>query len=633
MKSKMTLPKLLAEKASSQKDEVALRHKYLGIWNEITWEEYYTKVEQLAIALSKQLNFEKEEKLVVIGENRPQWLISQMATQVLGGISVGVYQESLPEQIDYYLNDTKARIVVAEDQEQVDKLLEIEEQIPLIEYIIYYDKQGMRHYDHPKLVFFEDLLTIGEALLKDNVDFFHKQTGQSVGSDIAIIAYSAATTGDPKGAMLTHTNLISAAENLIEIDNMKQKDDYLSFLPLAWIHEQVMSITIPLLTGKVINFPERASTVLSDLREIGPHTLLAPPRVFQTLMSNITTRIKGATKFKKFIYKSFKKYGDKVALAKLEGKSISAWDKFMYKFGDWLVFSAIRDHFGLARVKRVYIAGAALNRETYSFFHSIGVNLKQTYGGTELTGIAFVHRDNDIAVNSSGKPLPETEVKIAEDGEIFVKNPAIFARYLNKKDRMEVKDGWLTLGDCGYICDKGHLNILDRKEDIIKAPNGEFVYPSVVENKLKVSPYIQEAIIFGQERPYLTAILNIDFTNVGRWADSKNLAYTAYEDLAKREEVIALIEEEVAKLMDELPKSSRVRRYVILHKQFNANDGELTRTLKVRRRFIREKYQSLIEDMYAGAKESTVTIDKGSEDKYKTSLQVIELIVNEKEVA
>lgn len=305
----------------------------------------------------------------------------------------------------------------------------------------------------------------------------------------------------------------------------------------------------------------------------------------------------------------------------------------MYKFGDWLVFSAIRDHFGLARVKRVYIAGAALNRETYSFFHSIGVNLKQTYGGTELTGIAFVHRDNDIAVNSSGKPLPETEVKIAEDGEIFVKNPAIFARYLNKKDRMEVKDGWLTLGDCGYICDKGHLNILDRKEDIIKAPNGEFVYPSVVENKLKVSPYIQEAIIFGQERPYLTAILNIDFTNVGRWADSKNLAYTAYEDLAKREEVIALIEEEVAKLMDELPKSSRVRRYVILHKQFNANDGELTRTLKVRRRFIREKYQSLIEDMYAGAKESTVTIDKGSEDKYKTSLQVIELIVNEKEVA
>lgn len=632
MNSEQTLPKLLAERARTKGSKVALRQKYLGIWNEITWGEYYENVVQLAIALEKEHAFKREEKLAVIGENRPQWLFSQMAAQVLGGISVGIYQESLPEQLEFYLNDTRARIAIVEDQEQVDKLLEIEEKIPHLEHIIFYDDQGMRHYNHPKLVNFNELLNKGKKLLSENKDFFRDKTERSLGSEIAIIAYSAATTGDPKGAMLTHTNLLSAAKQLEEVDRVADNDDYLSFLPLAWIHEQILSITLPLIKGSVINFPERPSTVLSDLREIGPHTLLAPPRVFQTLMSNFTTRIQGASWLKKKVFHMFKKYGDKVAKNKLSGGTLSGFDKFMFKLGDWLVFSAIRDHFGLARIKRAYIAGASLSREVYYFYHSIGINLKQTYGGTELAGIAFVHRDDDIQVESSGKPLPNTEVKIGEQSEIFVRNPAIFAHYLNEKDEREVHDGWLSLGDCGYICEKGHLVIQDRKEDIIKASNGEFVFPSAIENKLKVSPYIQEAISFGKNRPYITAMLNIDMTSVGRWADRKQIVYTAYSDLSRNEKVIHLIEDEVKRLMHELPEFARVRRFVILHQQFSANNGELTRTLKVRRRFIEEKYQSIIEQMYSS--ELQIGVSENSEKSAdEINLKIIDIDPTQEEVA
>lgn len=632
MTSQITLPKLLAEKYETEPDKVALRQKELGIWNEITWEEYYETVEKMAIIFSQKYNLQAEDRVVLIGENRPQWLIAEMAIQSLGGISVGVYQESLPSQISYYLNDTKARVVVAEDQEQIDKLLEIEEEIPFVEHIIYYDPQGLRHYEEDKLVFWDDLVSEAETMLQSESDYLKNSLNGLTGDDIAVIAYSAGATGDPKGIMLTHSNLISAAKNLIQIDNMTEKDDYLSFLPLAWIHEQVMSVVIPLHTGSIVNFPERASTVMGDLREIGPHTLLAPPRVFQTLMSNITTRMNSASRLKKWVYRTFKKHGDRVASAALEGKSVSGWTRFMNVLGDWLLFSAIRDHFGLARVKRVYLAGATLNREAYHFFHSIGVNLKQTYGGTELAGIAFVHEDDDIKFESSGKPLPDTEVKVDDNGEIFIKNEQVFARYLHEEDQAEVEDGWFTLGDCGYISDDGHLVILDRLENVIETSRGERVYPSLVENKLKVSPYIQEAIVFGEDKPYLTAILNIDFTNVGRWADAQNLGYTTYEDLSMRREVQDLIEKEVNELMKKLPEKARIHKYVILSKPFSADDGELTRTLKVRRKFIFDRYKELINKMYTDIDEVSIMISNGEEPQEQT-LKVLKVQSRAREVA
>lgn len=627
MGAEKTLPKLLAERVSIGKNEVALRQKYLGIWNEITWGDYYKNVEQLAIALSEKYDFKQGEILAIIGENRPQWLYSQMATQVLGGISVGIYQESLPEQIVYYLNDCKARIVVVEDQEQVDKLMEVEDQIPLVEHIIFYNPQGMRYYKHPKLADFDDLLVAGESMIKESKDFFRIQTERSLGNDVAVIAYSAATTGDPKGVMLTHDNLIEAANSLNSVDKMEKKDDYFSFLPLSWIHEKVLSSIIPLMTGTVVNFPEKPHTVVGDLREIGPQTLLAPPRVYQTLMSNFTIRMEGASWFKKKTFNMFKKFGDKVASARLNKQPVSGGDKFMNMLGDFLVFSAIRDHFGLSRTNRAYVAGAALQPEAFHFFHSIGVNLKQTYGGTELAGIAFVHHDDDIRAGSTGVPLPNTEVRIEENGDIFVKNSAIFSEYLNEEDRKLMVDGWISIGDCGRMED-GHLYILDRQEDIITAKNGESIYPRVVENTLKASPYIQEAVCFGKDKPYMTAILNVDMNSIGRWADKNRIIYTEYSDLSRHPQVVKFIEQEVNELMSKVPPEARVKKFAVLHKQFTANDGELTRTLKVRRKYIEEKYRSLIDGMYSDTQEVKLT-GADSESVEEISLQIIQLKIKQ----
>ncbi|MFJ8066633.1 AMP-binding protein [Psychrobacillus sp. NPDC096426] len=624
MGSEKTLPNLLAERASKHEHEVALRQKHLGIWNEITWGDYFKKVEQLSISLAKRLDFKSGEKLAIIGENRPQWLYSQMAAQSLGGISVGIYQESRPEQIVYYLNDCQARIVVVEDQEQVDKLLEIEKEIPLVEHIIFYNKQGMRHYKHSKLIDFDELLDHGTSLIEDNRHLIQEKLAQRLGNEYALVAYSAATTGNPKGVLLTHESLIEAAKSLTMVDKMENKDDYFSFLPLSWIHEQVISSVIPLTTGIVINFPEKPHTVIGDLREIGPHTLLAPPRVYQKIMSDFTIRMEGASWFKKKVYQTFKKIGDKMAQEKIKKQTLSYGEKLMYQLGDFLIFSAIRDHLGLSRIKRAYIAGAALEAEAFYFFHSIGVNVKQTYGGTELAGIAFVQHDNDINVESAGVPLPGTEVRIGEDGAIYVRNFSISTEYLHEEDRETNIDGWITLGDCGRLGTDGHLYMLDRGEDIIKDQNDKLIYPRIVESKLKTSPYIQEAVCFGKDKPYMTAILNIDLNSVGRWADKNRIVYTEYSDLARNAQVVEFIEQQVTGLMGQIPAYARVKKFTILHKQFTADDAELTRTLKVRRKFIEDKYKMLINGMYSETQKVTMT-NFEKESIGEISLQVIQL--------
>ena len=625
--SEKTLPTLLAERAKGDVNAVALRQKYLGIWNEVSWNNYQKNVEYLAIALSKQYGFKSGERLAIIGENRPQWLYAQMAAQSLGGVSVGVYQESLPDQIEFYLNDCKARIVIVEDQEQVDKLLQVEDNLPLVEHIIYYNKQGMRHYKNNKLQDLDDLLSIGATLAKENPSFLTDKISEINGNAPAIIAYSAATAGRPKGAILTHFNLIEAAKNLAKVDEMKKNDDYFSFLPLSWVHEQVVSIVLPLMTGVVVNFPEKSHTAMGDLREIGPQTLLAPPRVYQSLMANFNIRMEGASWFKRKVYQVFQKYGDKKALAKIEGKPLSTMDSFMYWLGDALIFSAIRDHLGFTRIKRAYVAGAALQSDAFYFYHSLGVNVKQTYGGTEVAGIAFVQHDNDIKPGSSGVPIPDTEVKVEADGTIYMKNNAIFSEYLNESDRKQVVDGWISLGDNGYVDKDGHLHILDRQEDVITNHVGEQIYPRLVENNLKSSVYIQEAVCFGKDRPYITAIVNIDLSSVGRWADKNRIVYTEYSDLSRNPKVAELIEQEVTKLMGQLPPHMRVKKFSILHKQFTADQGELTRTLKIRRKFVEEKYHKLMDAMYSDSEEVSLSSEVGSLGD--VSLTVIQLSIKQ----
>ena len=605
--SEETLPTLLVERAKSEAQTVALRQKYLGIWNEVTWDDYKKNVEYLAIVLSEQYGFQSGERLAILGENRPQWLYAQMAAQSLGGVSVGIYQESLPSQIEFYLNDCKARIVIVEDQEQVDKLLQIEKELPLVEHIIYFNKQGMRHYKNNKLEDLEDLLHLGATMAKEKPSLFIDKLKNINGNSPALIAYSAATSGRPKGAVLTHFNLLEAAKNLSKVDEMKKGDDYFSFLPLSWVHEQVVSAVVPLITGVVVNFPEKPHTVMGDLREIGPQTLLAPPRVYQSLLSNFSIRIEGASWFKRKVHQVFQTYANKKALAQIEGKTLSSFDKFMYWIGDVCIYSAIRDHLGLSRIKRAYVAGAALQPDVFLFYHGLGVNLKQTYGGTEVAGIALVQHDYDIKPGSSGVPIPDTEVKVEADGTIYLKNNAIFSEYLNEADRKLVVDGWISLGDKGYLDQDGHLHILDRQEDVITNEAGESIYPRIVENNLKSSVYIQEAVCIGKGRPYLTAIINIDLSSVGRWADKNRIVYTEFSDLSKNEKVIALIEQEVTKLIEQLPPHMRVKKFSVLHKQFTADRGELTRTLKIRRNFVEEKYHSLIEAMYSDSGQAVLS--------------------------
>lgn len=622
-----TLPSLLVERAKREANTVALRQKHLGIWNEISWGQYLSNVEKLAVSLFEHYTFNSGETLAIVGENRPQWFYAHMAAQSLGGIVIGVYQESLPEQIKFYLNDCKARIVIVEDQEQVDKLLEIENEIPLVEHIIYYNKQGLRHYQHPKLTYMGELLKDGEDLLKEKTDFLENQLKLLHRDMPAIIAYSAATSGQPKGAKLTHYNLIESANNLSQVDEMKNTDDYFSFLPLSWVHEHVMSIVMPLIVGMVVNFPERPHTVIGDLREIGPHTLLATPRIYQSLMANFQIRMEGASWFKRSLYNLFKKYGEKQAQFKLDNKPQSFFDKMMYTIGDMIMFSAIRDHLGLARTKRAYVAGAAIQSEAFYFYHSIGVNLKQTYGGTEVTGIAFVQYDHAIKAGSSGVPIPNTKVKIDDDGTVYLKNKAIFSEYLNEADRKLVHDGWISLGDKGYLDGDGHLFILDRQEDIITNLEGEPIYPRLIENKLKSSPYIQEAICFGKNKPYLTAILNIDLNSVGRWADKNRIPYTEYSELSVKVEVINLIESEVSKFMNELSPNERIKKFVILNKQFTADLGELTRTLKIRRNFVEMKYEKIIEAMYSNTLEISLSTSHHSDST--DNLQIVQLSTSE----
>ncbi|WP_342470931.1 AMP-binding protein [Ureibacillus sp. FSL K6-3587] len=598
MVKEVTLPFLLVERANQDSSGVALRQKQLGIWKEITWNDYLENVKKLSIALHKHLDFKAGEILAIIGENKPQWLYAQLATQTIGGISAGIYQESLPEQIRYYLNDLKPRIVIVEDQEQVDKLLSIEKDIPFVEHIVHYDVRGLRHYQNSKLISMKELLKIGEEHLKVHPAFFEQQITLLSGHQEALISYSAATSGDPKAAVYTHHQLIEAAKNLIQLDEMKKTDDYFSFLPLAWIHEQIMGIVIPIVIGLTVNFPERPDTVIGDLREIGPQTVVASPRVYQSIMSNVQVRLEGASWLNRKVYQLFKKYGDKRAKAKLEKIRLSAFDRFMYFLGDAIVFSAIRDHLGFARTRRAYVIGAALHPEAFYFYHGIGVNIKQTYGGTEVAGIAIVQRDDDIKAGSSGVALPNTEVKIGIDGLVYLKNNAIFSRYLKPEHQRWIVDGWISLGDKGFIDKDGHLFILDRKEDVIVMPKGE-IYPHKIENIIKSSPYIQEAVVVGKNRPFLTALINIDMTTVGRWADKRRIIYTEFSDLSVNKDVIEFIEQEMIRLMDELPPQERVKKIILLPKQFTADAGELTRTLKIRRNHVENTYKDLIDAMYS----------------------------------
>ncbi len=628
-----TLPKLLAEKAKLYgRSKTALREKEFGIWQPVDWQEYYDRVKYFALGLAS-LGMGRDDKLAIIGDNRPAWIDSELAAPALGGVSVGLYQDSLSKEVAYIIGHSDSKFISVEDQEQVDKILEIKAESPeefsRIIKVIYADPKGMTKYDDPLLISFAEIEAMGRDYEQENPGHFETEMEKGRIDDVAILCYTSGTTGFPKGAMLSHRNLLNMAERLFEIDPMRPEDEFVSFLPLAWIGEQMMSVSQSLLVGFTVNFPEEPETVQENLREIGAHSMFSPPRIWENMVSQVQVKIDDASWLKKALFNFFYPIGFRVADAKFEKKPVPLADRLLYTLGDFLIFSAIRDHLGLQRLRRAYTGGAALGPDVFRFFHALGVNLKQIYGQTEIAGISVVHRDEDIKFHSVGNPIGGTEVKISETGEILSKSASVFLGYYKNPEATAetVIDGWLHSGDAGYIDDNGHLVVIDRVKDVMRLADGTIFSPQFIENKLKFSQYIKEAVVIGKDRPYVVAMINIDFANTGKWAENNQIAYTTYTDLSQKGEVTKLIRAEVERVNKDLPEAARIKRFVLLHKELDADDEELTRTRKVRRGYVNEKYAEMIAALYGTGHdfrvEAKVRYRDGREAVIQTILRIV----------
>ena len=591
-----TLPRLLVDNAGRFGSRTALREKEWGIWQTYSWQEYLDITAEFAAGL-KELGLGKGDVIVLIGDNRPEWLWAEIAIQSLGGMALGVYQDVQASEIEYVFELTGCRLVIAEDQEQVDKMLSLRDKVSHLEYIVYHDSKGLIKYQDSGLLYFDKVRELG----RPNRNLFESWVDQVSEEDTCLIATTSGTTGRPKLAMLSHKNLLSMARNLGQVDPKNQYDEFVSFLPLAWMGEQMMAVASSLLFGFCVNFPEEQETVQGDIREIGPHIIFSPPRVWENLAAKIQVRIMETTRLKRLIYNKCMAIGIRMAECRLGRKPAGTMLGGLYRLSQFLLFSSLRDRLGFSRVRSATTGGAALGPDTFKFFHAMGVNLKQIYGQTEIAGISCIHRDGHIDFDAVGEPIPETEIKISDAGEILSRSAAVFQGYF--KDEQATKetlteDGWLLSGDAGFFKDNGQLVVIDRLKDVMELSGGTRFSPQFMENKLKFSPYIREAVVVGRDRQYIAAIICIDEEIVGRWSESKLLTYTTYQDLASKKEVYDLVGDEIRKINDTLPENTRIRRFALLFKELDADDGELTRTRKIRRKVVGERYAKLVESLY-----------------------------------
>jgi len=591
------LPGLLADHAARRPGDIALREKEFGIWQEITWADYLARVRRFSLGLT-ELGVEKGDRVAIIGDNRPEWVIAELASQTAGILPLGLYQDAIADELAGILKAAEARVIVAEDQEQVDKVLEVRDRLPGLEHIVYYDRRGMYGYEAPGLMSFEEVEALGDGLHARSPGEFDHRLAAVRPDDVALLCTTSGTTSVPKLAMLSHENLLTMASQLESVDAMHADDDFVSFLPLAWIGEQMVAVASGLLAGFTVNFPEETATARQDTREIGPAFLMSPPRIWENMVSDVQVMAEDTTPLKRWIYRWAMKQGAARAEARFRGQRVGFAGSVGHRFADWMVFGPVRDQLGLARVRRAYTGGAALGPDVLRFYHAIGVNLKQLYGQTEVSGISVVHRDDDIRFQTVGVPLPRTEIRISEEGEILCRSPAVFQGYFkNPAATAEaLEDGWLHSGDAGYFDDHGHLVVIDRVADVMKLADGSSFSPQFVENKLKFSPYVGEAVVFGGSgAPFVTAMIAIDMENAGQWAERRRIPYTTFTDLARRTEVYDLLRQHVAEVNGDLPPAARIHRFLLLYKELHADDAELTRTRKVRRRHIAGRFREIID--------------------------------------
>ncbi len=627
----LTLPKLLIMAARQYGDgKVAMREKEFGVWRPITWREYLDRVRTLALGLVA-LGLTRGEKVALVGQNRPEGLWMEMATLSVGGVAVWLYQDSLIDEVRYVVDHSDARFLVGEGQEEVDKALAIRDRCPKLQRIMWDDPKGMRGYDDPGLLSLAALSELGRELGERQPGLFEKLVEQGHGDDVCLLFYTSGTTAQPKGALLTHWNMLKMGEHMMAVDPCGEDEDFVSFLPFAWIGEQMMSISCGLQAGFTINFPEEPETVQQNIREIGPQVLFSPPRIYEQMVRTTQVRYLDASPLKRKAYEWAMDVGGRLADLRFAKRAVPLGLRLRGWLANRLVHRKLRDHLGLAGVRRAYTGGAALGRDHLRFFHSIGVNLKQIYGQTEIAGISVLHRDGDVKFDTVGTPLPGTEVRIAPDGEILSRSPCVFTGYykMPEETARTLKDGWLQSGDIGFIDADGHLVVFDRRKDVMALADGSRFSPQYIETRLKFSPYLKDVWIIGDQRPFVTAVVCIDASVVGKWAEERHIPYTSYAELSQKAPVQGLVAEAVRNLNRGLPEPARVRRFVNLHKEFDADDEELTRTRKLRRAFLAERYREIVEALYTGAGEvhldTTVTYEDGRVVHSKTDLWVVEV--------
>ncbi len=596
-----TLPRLLVAQAQRLgRHQVALREKKYGIWQEVTWEQYAGHVRAVGLGLVR-LGLARGDRLAVISGNRPAWPYVELGAQSVGAVPLGIFVDSLPEKVRFILDHSEARVVLVEDQEQADKVLSVRGMLPRLERIIVDDMRGLETNQDPMLVSLEAVEELGRELDARERHRYEALLEQRRPADVALLSYTPGTTGVPKAAMLSHRNLLAMAVGVTRVDPVHETDEIVSFLPFSWVGEQLISLAIALHAGATVNFPEGPATMRADMREVGPHVMLAPPRVWETMCSDHQVRIADAGAFKRAAARAALAVGERVAAREMGGARVGWGWRLLHRLAHVLVFRTMLDKFGLSRVRYAYSGGAPLGPEVFRFFRAIGLNLKQVYGQTETAGICVLHPDGEVRAETVGKPTPGTQIRISDTGEILIAGDGVFLGYHRSREVIAqvLEDGWLHTGDAGLLDEQGHLIMIDRLADVLRVADGSRFSPALIENKLKFSPYIREAVVIGEDRPYIAALIQIDMGAVRGWAEVNRLPFTTFKDLSRKAEVSALIAEVVARVNRDLPAAARIRDFALFDKELDADDDELTRTQKVRRPTILTKFKDLIEELYA----------------------------------
>lgn len=631
-----TLPQHFVHKAKTYPaSKVALRQKEFGIWREFTWQESFEKAKFFGLGMI-ELGLQRGSHVCYIGDNERQALWGYVGVQAVGGAMIGLYTDSRPQEIEYIVNHGDAIFVLAKDQEQCDKFLEIRENIPNVRKVIYWDERGLWDYEDDWLMPFDEVVKMGEALDKKEPTRFETEVAVGRSEDLAMLCYTSGTTGLPKGVMLSHENIMHSASAYEDVDPRFDTDNHLSFLPMGWIAEPVIGFASHTATGVVINFPEEPETVRENMREISPEAVIYNSRLWDGIVATIQVRMQDATWLNQRLYKTFLPIGYQVADKKFNKESVGLGLQIAYWLGDRLVFRPLRGQLGLANIRAAYTGGAALSPDAMRYLHALGINIKQIYGSTEVAGGATLHRTNDIKFASVGQPAPGVKAKISPEGEIMLAGPTVMQGYYKNPEATEkdiVEENghrWFKTGDAGHIDDDGHIIFMDRVKNIITLSNGERFSPQFIEGRLKFSPYIRDVMSLGGEtRDFVAALIIIDFETVGQWAEKNGIGYTTFVDLSQKPEVYELVKAAVEDVNQNMPQGARLKRFVLMHKEFDADEAEMTRTRKLRRNVLAEKYSDIIEAMYAGKDsvdvKATVTYQDGREGVIATNVRIMSL--------